>query len=290
MIFRNSRKHIPSELRSKIEEYIRGAYAEEAPVSDAVTVREDAMLSLRYDIEPSLDLDAVYKDDALEDLIQSIPFEEKADEYEDSFKEAAKHGWPCKERPVSGSCSGAAPAANHALRPGSHRPAHAAMQELREKESASYQALKEKASLSGTRPHNYAAPFGHKDSAADDIKRILSAKEPGFGASLAGKIDELGLRDSRVYRAAQVSKAAFNKIINDKSVPKRQTAVPLVLVLGLDPAQSYKLLETAGIVLSSSSHFDLIIRYCFEHSIRDIDIVNDILYEFDQPLLGSASA
>ncbi len=287
MIFRNSRKHIPSELRSKIEEYIRGAYAEEAPVSDAVTVREDAMLSLRYDIEPSLDLDAVYKDDALEDLIQSIPFEEKADEYEDSFKEAAKHGGPCKERPVSGSCSGAAPAANHALRPGSHKPSHAAMEEFRKEEAEAFAARKEKEFLFNSLSH-HKIQAGCKDSAADDIKRILSAKEPGFGASLAGKIDELGLRDSRVYRAAQVSKAAFNKIINDKSVPKRQTAVPLVLVLGLDPAQSYKLLETAGIVLSSSSHFDLIIRYCFEHSIRDIDIVNDILYEFDQPLLGSA--
>lgn len=287
MILRNRRNRISEELKGRIEEFIRRASGAEAPASDAQAVREEALPFPDSMVMYSLDQDAVYKDDALEDLIQSEASEE-ADEYEDTFKEAAKPGKPREEGPVSGTCSGPAPAAYHSLRPGSHRPAHAAMQELREKESASYQALKEKASLSETRPHNYAAPFGHKDSAKDDIERILRAKEPGFGASLAAKIDELGLKDSGVYRAAQVSKAAFNKIINDRSVPKRQTAVPLVLVLGLGPEQSYRLLEAAGIVLSPSSRFDLIIRYCFENSIRDIDKVNDILYEFDQPLLGSA--
>jgi hypothetical protein len=47
------------------------------------------------------------------------------------------------------------------------------------------------------------------------------------------------------------------------------------------------LIGRAGLAFSQSSISDLIVRYCIENGIYDIYEVNALLYEYDQPLLGS---
>ena len=47
------------------------------------------------------------------------------------------------------------------------------------------------------------------------------------------------------------------------------------------------LLGRAGIALSCSSKFDLIISYCIQNGIYDIIRINAILFDYGQPLLGA---
>jgi O-acetyl-ADP-ribose deacetylase len=79
----------------------------------------------------------------------------------------------------------------------------------------------------------------------------------------------------------------FSKIRSDRDYhPTIQTVVSLALALHLTNAESKVLIKSAGYILSSRSDFALLIRYCFENKIYDIDEVNNLLYEKGLPTLN----
>ena len=47
-----------------------------------------------------------------------------------------------------------------------------------------------------------------------------------------------------------------------------------------------ELLYSAGYTLSTNNNFDLVISFCIENNIYDIDIVNDYLYTFTNTVLA----
>ena len=117
---------------------------------------------------------------------------------------------------------------------------------------------------------------------------FIKEKDAGFTETLLSLIKKKGMKNSSVYKRANISKQHFSKIINDPNAkPSKQTAIALALALELDLDATRDLIGRAGYALTNSSTFDLIIRYFIEHKQFNVIEINIALYEFDQSLLGA---
>ncbi len=111
-------------------------------------------------------------------------------------------------------------------------------------------------------------------------------KEPSFCDNLFDIIDEKGLKDSTVYKRADIDRRLFSKIRSDANYhPAKNTAIRLCLALELDIVETERLLESAGYCLSLSSTSDLVIRYCIEHKIFNVVSVNEAIDYFSGKLI-----
>ena len=123
---------------------------------------------------------------------------------------------------------------------------------------------------------------------AASLPDFLKQADAGFTETLLKLIDKTGRKDSEIYKKANLSKQHFSKIRNNPNYkPTKQTAIALALALELDLEAARDLIGRAGYALSSSSKFDLIIRYFIEQGNYNVVEINIALYEFDQSLLGS---
>jgi hypothetical protein len=94
------------------------------------------------------------------------------------------------------------------------------------------------------------------------------------------------MKDSEVYKKALIDRRHYSKIISNKNYkPTLSTVVAFVLALKLGSKESKVLIKSAGYILSSRSEFALIIRYCIDNKIYDLNEVNLLLYEKGLPLL-----
>lgn len=117
---------------------------------------------------------------------------------------------------------------------------------------------------------------------------INSARQPTFSQVLFEFIDKKGVHDSDIYKRAGIDRRHFSKI---RSNPKyrlgKNTAIALAMTLELNKQEFNKLLSAAGFSLSENDTFDLVIQFCLEKKIYDIDHVNQALDYFNlKPLAG----
>ena len=137
-----------------------------------------------------------------------------------------------------------------------------------------------------------AAPCEMRPSAPlprpQDLNHFLQKKDAGFVETLLELIQQRGLKNSAVYKKANISKQHFSKLINNPNATiTKPVAVAFALALELDLEQTQKLIKRAGYALTNSSVFDLIIQYHIENKIYNVVEINIVLYEFDQILLGT---
>jgi len=57
--------------------------------------------------------------------------------------------------------------------------------------------------------------------------------------------------------------------------------------LRLNLEESRELLARAGYAMSRSNMFDVIVEFCFVNGMYDVDVINQVLFQYDQPQLGS---
>ena len=101
------------------------------------------------------------------------------------------------------------------------------------------------------------------------------------------KLDEKGyVRDSDFYRGLGITRQTWSKMKEPGYHPKKTTAVAVALRLMLSLDETSELLVKAGYSLSHSIRFDVIIEFCILNQIYDIFQVNELLFYYDQPLLG----
>ncbi len=120
------------------------------------------------------------------------------------------------------------------------------------------------------------------------LSELLAQTEETFSQSLLRLIDERGKKDSDVYNRANLDRRLFSKIRGNKHYkPSKQTALALCVALELSLDETKDLLGKAGLALTHTSKFDIILEYFISQESYDIFEINEILFRFDQPLLGS---
>lgn len=145
---------------------------------------------------------------------------------------------------------------------------------------AEYEAFEEARASACVRPAPLAAPGG-----LDDLVGHLD--EP-FSTTLLRLIDAKGKTDAEVYKRANIDRRLFSKIRTGKGyLPSKRTALALAIALELTLEETDDLLERAGYALSHSQKFDVIVEYFIVSGKYDIFEINEVLFRYDQPLLGA---
>ena len=109
----------------------------------------------------------------------------------------------------------------------------------------------------------------------DKLKDYLNHnKSKNFNELLFSLIDESGCKDSEIYKRVDIDRKLFSKIrCNENYIPRRNVIIKLCLALRLNKYDFNKLLNSAGYSLSTNNEFDLIISYCLDNKIYDINII-----------------
>lgn len=120
-----------------------------------------------------------------------------------------------------------------------------------------------------------------------NLDAVLAKREESFSEMLLRVIDEKGLKDSDVYKRANIDRRLFSKIRgNEDYSPSKKTAISFCLALQLELDEAKKLLATAGYTLSASSRFDLIIMYLIENCEYNVHFANIVLEDYGEGTLS----
>lgn len=141
-----------------------------------------------------------------------------------------------------------------------------------------------------TSPVILQGAFGDVELDQVDFLKLYAQARTGcetFSEMLMRLIVESGEENSAIYKRANIDRRHFSKIINHENYkPSKHTVLAFAIALKLDFEQTKDLLAVAGFTLNKSNLTDVIVSFFIEYKIFDVDLVNRILYKYNQPLLG----
>ena len=148
----------------------------------------------------------------------------------------------------------------------------------------------EREALSDDAIINFNAPMpsmAAPAAAGTGIDELVGNLDEPFGKTLLRLIDTKGKTDVEVYKRANIDRKLFSKIRTGKGyMPGKRTILALAIALELTLDETDDLLERAGFALSRSQKFDVIVEYFIVSGRFDIFEINEVLFKYDQPLLG----
>jgi O-acetyl-ADP-ribose deacetylase (regulator of RNase III) len=119
------------------------------------------------------------------------------------------------------------------------------------------------------------------------LDELVGNLDEPFSTTLLRLIDKTGRKDVDVYRRANIDRRLFSKIrSNENYTPSKPTVLAFAIALELTLDQTDDLLERAGFALTHSRKFDVIVEYFIKSRRYDIFQINEVLFNYDQPLLG----
>ena len=134
---------------------------------------------------------------------------------------------------------------------------------------------------------NAYRPIEPMAAPAFDLDAVIENLDEPFSQTILRLIDAKGKTDVEVYKRANIDRKLFSKIrtVNGYT-PSKRTVLALSVALELSLNETADLLRCAGYALSGSHRFDVIVEYFILHRKFDIFEINEVLFQFDQPLLG----
>lgn len=120
------------------------------------------------------------------------------------------------------------------------------------------------------------------------LEEAVGNLDEPFHVTLFRLIDAKGKTDTEIYKKANIDRKLFSKIRTGKEyLPSKRTILALAIALELTLEETDDLLARAGYSLSHSRKFDVIVEYFIVTGQYDIFAINQVLFQYDQPLLGS---
>ena len=103
-----------------------------------------------------------------------------------------------------------------------------------------------------------------------------------FSSAVLAEIEQQGLTAKQFYERARMDRRLFSKLKTDYCYrPTKNTALCCALALHLPLNDAKELLKLAGCAFSETETQDLVIEFCLENRIYDIDDVNSLLYAME---------
>ena len=125
------------------------------------------------------------------------------------------------------------------------------------------------------------------ESVSPSLDDLVGNLDEPFSTTLLRLIDSTGRKDAEIYRRANIDRRLFSKIrSNENYTPSKPTVLAFAIALELTLEQTDDLLERAGFALSNSRKFDVIVEFFIQNRKYDIFEINQVLFSYDQPLLG----
>lgn len=124
--------------------------------------------------------------------------------------------------------------------------------------------------------------------ASKELRAFIETEQnESFYNVLKKEIDKRGMTEVDCYKKANISRKLYWKIKNQPFYkPSKQTVAAFTIALKMDLDDSEKLLGVAGYSLSGASLFDMVIKFHIVEKKYNIYEINNVLYDFDQCLLG----
>ncbi len=142
----------------------------------------------------------------------------------------------------------------------------------------SYDAQKVDAYISGMQK---TGRYGELGSLLDKTKDLT------FVEKVNRYIQSRGLRENALYKAAQMDRRLFSKVMSDAEYkPSRDTALAIAFALHLTADEAKDLLSRAGYTLSHSNKRDIVIEYFFRERVYDLQDINLVLTNLEMKCIG----
>lgn len=146
----------------------------------------------------------------------------------------------------------------------------------------------EKMRMEFPKPQGIVGRFNRSNVDTFNFLNLINKNETeSFSGMLLQLIKESGEKNSTIYNRANIDRRHFSKIVNHEDYqPSKQTVLAFAIALKLGFEKAKALLASAGFTLSNANLSDVIVSAFIENKIFDVDVVNQILYKYNQPLLG----